>query len=152
MRKIALLLSSLAATAAIGVGIASAAASTPAPQSNASPPGVRLLQRALPTCRPGTVLWAVVNSDGTLARASRPGTTSRIAPDGGPGDYEVMFNLNIRNAAYVVSPGSAGALGVAPSGETSVQGDNDNIGGVFIGLRDHTGAPLTDGLHLVVAC
>lgn len=96
------------------------------------------------------VLFGVVNPNGTLARGSAGATSN--AEGAGTGNYEVIFRQNIRACAYTVSPGSPGALGVAPSGETSVQGDNDNVGGVFIHLSDHNGRPETNGLHLIVAC
>jgi hypothetical protein len=141
-RRLTLTLSTVAATGCLCFGIAQAAGG--ANTTGAAP------QTALPATPFHGTLWAVVNSNGTLARGSLGATSN--AEGTGTGNYEVIFPQNIRNCSYVVSPGSPGALGVAPSGETSVQGDNDNVGGVFIHLSDHTGANLTDGLHLIVSC
>jgi hypothetical protein len=142
-RKLTLLFSTVVATGALCFGVAAAAGQRP----NHTPTKARQLQRA---CTRGTTLWAVVNPNGTLARASTPGTTSNQEVPF-TGDYEVIFPLNVRNAAYVVSPGSPGALGVAPVAETSVQGDNDNVGGVFLRV-EHAGKGSVEGFHLVVTC
>jgi hypothetical protein len=49
---------------------------------------------------PRLVGWAVVNRDGTLARFK--GVTANFRR--GPGNYEIVFNRNVRNCTYSVTP------------------------------------------------
>jgi hypothetical protein len=55
---------------------------------------------------PGSVLWAVVRQDGTLARGVGVVSTSELTPLTGS-EYEVVFNRNVSQCAYVATVGSS---------------------------------------------
>lgn len=93
------------------------------------------------------VYFAVVNSDGTLARGSAGASSSRSAM----GTYKVTFPIDITACAYTATPGVAGSAGAVAPGSTSVAGaaaDPDSIllqTGVNGGNADM-------GSHIIVAC
>ncbi len=94
------------------------------------------------------VLWAVVNSDGTLARAfPRQATSSRITT----GSYEIDFLKPVDACAYVATIGNAG-LGNPPHGTIVVAARAGQPLGVFVETRDTTGALADRGFHLGVMC
>ncbi len=100
------------------------------------------------TTQTSAPLWAVVNSDGSLARGS--GVTSSQAFSGG--SYEVIFSLNVTGCAYIATLGLSGSFGVASPGEIGVVGRSGNANGVFISTRDSTGSGAAAGFHLLVMC
>src|SRR5215471_16615529 len=84
-----------------GTSVASAISSgTPQPPGKPAPvaPGVTTAS----LCQN---LWAVVNADGSLARAGCPGTTSAIRGGG----FQVIFPRNVRDCAYVATVGDSGS-------------------------------------------
>jgi hypothetical protein len=93
-----------------------------------------------------TTFYAVVNADGTLARGFRAASSQKVAV----GNYEVIFNRNVRNSAYVATIGLSGALGAASPGEITVVGRFNNERGVFITTHNSAGAPADNGFHLAV--
>jgi hypothetical protein len=94
-------------------------------------------------------LFAVVNPNGTLARAFRAVSSQRL----GVGTYSVVFSRNIRNCAYVATIGTSGSIGVFPVGQISVSGlfGNPN-NGVFIQTANSAGTLSDFGFHLAVHC
>jgi hypothetical protein len=72
----------------------------------------------------GDVLWAVVNSDGSLSRASN-GTTTSALEAAGSGDYEVDFGNGGLDPCASIAQISFSGFGVAPGpGEAaSAQGE-----------------------------
>lgn len=94
-------------------------------------------------------LWAVVNEDGTLARGFH---AVSAAAAGSAGSYEVIFDRNVRNCAYVATIGLSGSSGTPGPGEIGVVGRNGNVNGVFVKTYDSTGAIATRGFHLAVHC
>ena len=98
---------------------------------------------------PATSLWAVVASDGTLARGSA-GTTSMALL--GAGQYEVAFNRDVTGCAYLATNGLTGSSGAPPSGEVGVVGRSANANAVFVMARDGAGTAAALGFHLAVFC
>lgn len=134
-----------AALTLAGTGIA-AAASSGAPQ----PPGTHAKTgTAVSAASLCQNLWAVVNADGSLARAGCPGTTSDMLGGGG---FEVIFPSNVRNCAYNASVGDSGSAIVPPSGEASVVGRAGNVDGVFVQTYNSAGTATPQAFHLAVHC
>ncbi|MGE0136160.1 MAG: hypothetical protein AB7L91_19540 [Dehalococcoidia bacterium] len=93
-------------------------------------------------------IYAVVNSDGTLARGFRAQSSQRLAT----GQYEVRFNRNVRGCAYVASIGLSGAVGASSPGEVTVVGRFGDDRGVFVTTHNSGGAATDLGFHLAVHC
>jgi hypothetical protein len=97
----------------------------------------------------GTHVWAVVNSNGSLARnAGACGGTS----SSGSGSYDVFFPKNIVNCAYVVTVGSSGRSGTVAPGYATVVGAAGTTNGVFVQTFSSSGVLTPQGFHLVVDC
>lgn len=102
---------------------------------------------------PATALWAVVGQDGGLLRQSHA-VDSGIMNTYGPGSYEVIFDRNVSNCAYVTTLGekipepgptfSAGVITVYPR--------YGNANGVFVQVTDFGGNQIQQQFHLVVFC
>ncbi len=93
---------------------------------------------------------AVVNADGTLARASVAGVTSATA---GPNDYVVDFGRDISACSFVATIGLSGQSGIESPGFITVVGAAVALGeGVFVSTYDTSGADATRGFHLQVSC
>jgi xanthine dehydrogenase molybdopterin-binding subunit B len=95
-----------------------------------------------------TVLWAVVNRNGTLAR----GQGALDANAFGGGTYEVLFDRNVRRCAYTATIGLSGAEGTEEPGEITVVGRFDARNGVFITTHDSSGTGENRGFHLTLNC
>jgi hypothetical protein len=98
-----------------------------------------------------TALWAVINSDGTLARGENVESAQKLAT----GQYEVIFNVSVENCAYQATIGDAG--GGTVYGEVSAVRRNPGIvghtRGVFVKTRTSDGVTDTDKpYHLAVFC
>jgi hypothetical protein len=95
-----------------------------------------------------TVLWAVVNPNGTLAR----GRGARDANALDVGAYEVLFDRNVRRCSYTATIGLRGAEGASAPGEITVVGRAAARNGVFITTHNSTGTFANRGFHLTVNC
>jgi hypothetical protein len=95
---------------------------------------------------PATKLWAVVNSNGTIARSS--GTVSSAAFSAG--FYEVIFNRDISNCAYVGSLGDAGGSTVLGFFSAVRRGGNAN--GIFVETGNTAGAATAEPFHVAILC
>jgi hypothetical protein len=99
------------------------------------------------------VLWAVVNSDGTLARGK--GAVSATALGVGNGLYGVRFDRDVRRCVYTATIGRS-ADGVEPPGEITVAllavppGQPTN--GVFVTTHNSAGTSENRGFHLALNC
>lgn len=91
-------------------------------------------------------LWAVVDSDGTLARQSGATDVDRTAA----GRYEVTFDRDVSDCAYVASIGTS-TTATPAGGETGVSQGNDP-NDVFVRNRDSDGTFADRGFHLAVHC
>jgi hypothetical protein len=100
-----------------------------------------------PNPQHGTI-WAVVNSDGTLARHSKDITgVVRIAP----GQYRVFARGNVRNCAYEVTAGAAGLTAPPRTYADAAQGFFDTRS-AFVETYDSTGTRVDSDFYLAILC
>jgi hypothetical protein len=113
----------------------------PGPRGRPGPAG--------PAGPPGAVtrLWAVANSSGSLARSAGTTSAGRLAA----GVYEVIFNQNVTNCAFVGSVGGAGEE-TGTSGALTVSRRAGNANGVRVETRTLGGAAADRAFHLLVVC
>ncbi|MGH2682637.1 MAG: hypothetical protein ACRDIX_05335 [Actinomycetota bacterium] len=96
-----------------------------------------------------TKLWAVVNgSNGTLVRGNRATTSTRS----GTGTYQVRFDQNIRNCAYVAQVGDVDASGIESPGFITTVGEGASVNGVWINTYNAAGTAADRSFHLWVIC
>ncbi|MGN9808393.1 hypothetical protein ACTMSW_03410 [Micromonospora sp. BQ11] len=154
-----------------GVAIAQPAAKAPAevaqapvrqPGSNGQPPATGESARKAKAAAqrvttlataPGTVSFAVVNANGTLARSSGGVVSFKFSTvTYGPGQYQVSFPYNVSAKAFVATIGDAGPGFVPPGGEVSVAPRTLPLtNSVFVQTRNSAGVPTDLPFHLVVA-
>ena len=92
--------------------------------------------------------WAVVNSDGTLARQTKEITgVLRIAM----GQYRVFAKGDVRNCAYLATAGDAG-LGVPPRTYVDVAQGFFDTRSTFVETYDSTGARVDSDFYLAILC
>jgi hypothetical protein len=94
------------------------------------------------------VMYAVVNANGTVARAF---PSSITATSLGTGVYQVTTTQNISGCAFVGSTGQPGNSGTAP-GQLSVAGRAGNVNAVFVETLSPTGAAANLPFHLAITC
>ena len=103
----------------------------------------------------GSVMWAVVDTDGTLVRSS-DGVASAELLDGvlPTGDYAVVFEQDISNCAYQATAGRPGVNAGPQPGYAQVANWTDNpTNGVIVFVKDQAGAGAENrGFHLTVTC
>lgn len=93
--------------------------------------------------------WAVVNSDGTLARHAGAVSSALISR----GTYRVTFASSVAQCVYQATLGNAGA-GIPPVGKISVA-TAAGFGvskAVLVVARTSAGTPTSAGFHLFVSC
>jgi hypothetical protein len=96
------------------------------------------------------VLWAVVNANATLARGQ--GVTSSARGSLPAGQYDVTFDRNVRNCAYVATPGQPGTDVLFDPTVISVSSDPDNVNGVRVETKNLGGGLTDEPFHLGVVC
>jgi len=94
-------------------------------------------------------LFAVVNSDGSLARAGCPGTASVLL---NAGQYQVSFPRDITACGFVGTVGLSTFGGTSPQGMITVVGRAGSPDAVFIQTSDATGTLTSLGFHLSIQC
>ena len=100
-----------------------------------------------PKPQKGTI-WAVVNSDGTLARQTKDITgVVRLAP----GQYRVFAKGDVRNCAYVATAGAAGP-DVPPRTYADVAQGFFDPRSAFVETYDSTGTQVDSDFHLAILC
>lgn len=97
---------------------------------------------------PACDTWAVVNSDGSLARSGCPG----VAAGGSGGGYDVLFTKNVSACAFQATIGSSADSGSVPAGFVTVVGESSFADGVYVQTFDSAGAQTAEGFHLLVTC
>ncbi len=143
--------------ASTGIAAAAAVAGGQAAQAQeaheglrAQPPGpndgIEVDNLPGPDIPSGQYGYAVVNSNGTLARGHHAMRSDRLAL----GHYEVIFDSNVRGGAYIATIGLSGSSQFSPPGQITVAGRLNNVNGVFITTSDATGKPTDLGFHLGV--
>jgi hypothetical protein len=92
--------------------------------------------------------FAVVNSNGTLARGRGVVSTQHLAP---AGQYEVIFDTNTTGCAYIGNVGSPGDG--APVGFLTTALRSGTTNGVFVLTFNAVGAPpANNNFHLELVC
>jgi hypothetical protein len=91
--------------------------------------------------------WAVVKSDGALARHSGAKASARL----GRGIYEVDFKSSVGACVYQATLGNPGA-GNPPLGLVSVAPRLRAPSKVLVVTRNTAGRPISAGFHLFVSC
>lgn len=95
-----------------------------------------------------TKLWAVVNTNGSLARGS--GVTASTRPV--PAQYTVTFNRDVSKCAYIAVAGNATSGANPPNNFAAVTPGVSNVNAVFVEMRDHEGFDDDASFHLAVFC
>jgi len=97
----------------------------------------------------GQTYWAVVNSDGSLARGT-PGVQSARTADG---IYYVHFAKSISHCARIASAGSSGGVRTLPPVFVNLAVDSTDPKAVYVAVMDNTNVGVnTAGFHLQVWC
>ena len=96
------------------------------------------------------VLYAVVNSTGTLARSSG-GITSAHVGGVQSGAYELDFGRTVTTCAGSATLGQPGALPIG-AGMIGIRYENDDPQDMTVHIRNSDGAPSDGPFHLVVVC
>ena len=133
----------IAAVAGIGAMTAPAALSAGGPNSGTVATG--------PDAAPDVAKrdrWAVIAADGTFSDGK--GVVSSTALGGGA--YEVIFNKNVRNCAYVATIGEFEDSGTESPGFITTAARFSDINGVFVATTDTAGTGADRSFHLYVAC
>jgi hypothetical protein len=102
--------------------------------------------------------WAVVNANGTIARASSVSVVAGDPHVPGSGVYEVNFGKDVSKCEYQATIGSATAVPLPPpanfitvSGDTDGDSPNDVFVRIFSGPSGGV-APADSSFHLAVTC
>jgi hypothetical protein len=95
---------------------------------------------------PATALWAVVATNGSLARNSHVTSSEKVAT----GQYVVVFDRDVKACAYVGSLGGIAAESML--GQISVTRRSINANGVFVRTLDSAGVSMDKSFHLAVFC
>jgi hypothetical protein len=128
-----------------------AQATQPASSEQQPPPSAEANAEFIPATFAGMpptaqTLFAVVNSDGSLARGFQAISSQRFSV----GRYEVIFSHDVTGSAYIATIGDSGSTVVPPAGEISVVGRFGAPNGVFLAVRDSAGNLADRGFHLAV--
>jgi hypothetical protein len=96
----------------------------------------------------GITRHAVISAAGAAVRGR--GTTS--ATRSGEGQYQVVFDTDVRTCAYFATLGDP-AAGAPAAGEIAVGSVAGNANGVLVVTRDSAGTAMVDrSFHLTVSC
>ena len=133
-------------TLAIAAG-ATWAATTPASRQN-QPTANSWMQDTVPST-PGVSGWAVVNSDGSLARGHN---ATSVIHTSGDSFYKVRFNSNVRRCEYNATIGQSGHEGEPSAAFVTVVGASASVEEVFVETYNSSGTGAEEGFHLNVTC
>jgi hypothetical protein len=95
----------------------------------------------------GVTRHAVISNVGATVRSR--GTTS--SSQTGTGDYEVIFDRDVRGCVYSATLGDESAAGPG-NGQISVTSVATNVNGVRVRTRDSAGELANRSFHLIVSC
>jgi hypothetical protein len=95
----------------------------------------------------GVTRHAVISNVGATVRSR--GTTS--SSQTGPGQYQVVFDRDVRNCVYTATLGDESAAGPG-NGQISVTSAAANVNGVRVVTRDSAGEFANRSFHLIVSC
>jgi hypothetical protein len=92
-------------------------------------------------------LWAVVKGDGGLSRGAGAVSSSQVEP----GRFEVLFNRDVSQCAYIATLGSPGSS-LPHAGDIGVSGGAKGVNAVFVRTRSAAGEETGESFHLAVFC
>ena len=95
----------------------------------------------------GVTRHAVISNVGATVRSR--GTTS--SSQTGTGDYQVIFDRDVRGCVYSATLGDESAAGPG-NGQISVTSVANNVNGVRVRTRDSAGELANRSFHLIVSC
>ena len=95
----------------------------------------------------GVTRHAVISNVGATVRSR--GTTSSTQT--GTGDYQVIFDRDVRGCVYTATLGDESAAGPG-NGQISVTSVANNVNGVRVRTRDSAGELANRSFHLIVSC
>ena len=95
----------------------------------------------------GVVRQAVVSDVGALVRGRGVASSAQT----GTGQYQVVFDRDVRQCIYSATLGDESASGPG-TGQIAVTSEASNVNGVRVLTRDSTGAQANRSFHLVVSC
>jgi hypothetical protein len=95
----------------------------------------------------GVTRQAVVSDVGAAVRSR--GVTSAVQV--GVGQYQVVFDRDVRQCVYVATLGDESASGPG-TGQISVTSEASNVNGVRVVTRGSDGATANRSFHLIVSC
>jgi hypothetical protein len=97
----------------------------------------------------GQALFAVINANATIARGVGVVSAATVSS---AGQYEVIFDRNVRECAYTVTTGGTGSTETPAPGYGVATGRMDNVNGVFIRTFNSAGTVTALAFHLQVSC
>ena len=95
----------------------------------------------------GLARHGVISNVGGLVRGR--GITS--ASKTGDGQYQAIFDVDVRNCTYFATLGDESASGPG-TGQIAVTSAAGNVNGVRVVTRNSTGDPVDRSFHLIVSC
>jgi hypothetical protein len=99
------------------------------------------------TLSEGVVRQAVVSDVGAMVRGRGVASSAQT----GTGQYQVVFDRDVRQCVYTATLGDESASGPG-TGQIAVTSAASNVNGVRVVTRDSTGAQANRSFHLVVSC
>ncbi len=103
-----------------------------------------------PAGTPATKLFAAVNANGTFSASQSSGVTSVTLL--ATGQYDVEFNQNVRDCAYVAGGGEAGSGSSGSAAFYNATGRSSSVDGVFLETRNDAGTETSESFYLAVLC
>jgi hypothetical protein len=95
----------------------------------------------------GVTRHAVVSNVGALVRGRGVSSSAQT----GAGQYQVIFDRDVRQCTYFATLGDESAAGPG-SGQIAVTSAASNVNGVRVVTRDSAGAVANRSFHLLVSC
>jgi hypothetical protein len=99
------------------------------------------------TVADGVSRHAVISNVGGTVRGRGVSSSAQT----GPGQYQVVFDRDVRNCVYAATLGDESAAGPG-NGQISVTSAAANVNGVRVVTRNSDGANENRSFHLVVSC
>lgn len=135
----------LVAAGALAGGLATSASGDDGDNTSNSRPGsVGLVPAATAPAR----VFAVLHSDGTLARGKGVVSTNRLAG----GAYDVRFTRRIGRCAWFATVGQHNFSGSSGAGYATITGRRDTKNGMFVETYDGSGVRTDLPVHVMAMC
>jgi hypothetical protein len=146
-RRRALKLAASTGVAAVGAAVAGGPEAQAQQAQRPGPnDGIPVDAGPAPDIPSGQYGFAVVNADGTLARGHHAVSSAHL----GTGEYQVIFDSNVRGGAYLATIGLSGSVGASAPGQITVVGRFNNVDGVYITTSNASGVLTDMSFHLGV--